>query len=203
MSACSRCHPWTAICLLALAWPAPGYSQGTLADYERSDRIAKWTANKVFRTSVTPNWSGDSDRFTYRVDLPGGEVEFIAVDAVKGERRLAFDHYKLAVALRELRGADVPATKLPIDQVALDAAGNKFRFNASGKRYECTLPDYELKDVGKAEPAPATAPIPKKKGQKQKQQSNPASPDSKWLAAIKDDNVVLRPKGGGDEIILT
>lgn len=203
MSVLARLRPSTAICLLALASPAPVYSQGTLADYERSERIAKWTANKVFRTSVTANWSGNGDRFTYRVDLPGGEVEFVAVDAVKGERRLAFDHAKLAAALGKLRGAEVPAAKLPIDQVALDAAGNTFRFNASGKRYECTFPDYELKDVGKAEPAPATAPFPKKKGQKQFRVPNASSPDGKWVAAVKDDNVVLRPKGGGDEIVLT
>src|SRR5262245_30717269 len=100
-----------AVCLFVLSWPAVGYSQGTLADYERSERIAKWTANKVFRTSVVPNWSGDGDRFTYRVDLPGSEVEFVAVDAIKGERRLAFDHAKLAAALGKLRGAEVPAKK--------------------------------------------------------------------------------------------
>src|SRR5436190_23014827 len=144
MSAYSRRRPWAAICLLALSWPTSAYSQGTLADYERSERISKWTANKVFRTAVNPIWSADGDRFTYRVELPGGEVEFVAVDAVKGERKLAFDHEKLAAALGKLRGADVSAKKLPIDQVAVAAAGDSFRFNASGNRYECTLPDYEL-----------------------------------------------------------
>src|SRR5258707_4414269 len=107
MSASSRLRAWTAICLIALAWPASAYSEGTLADYERSERIAKWTANKVFRTSVVPNWSEGGDRFSYRVDLPGGEREFIAVDAVKGERRIAFDHATLAAALGKLGGKEV------------------------------------------------------------------------------------------------
>jgi dipeptidyl-peptidase-4 len=191
-----------AIVVFLLLGPAMGFAQGTLADYERSERIAKWTQKKVFRTSVQPNWSTDGDRFTYRVDLADGEVEFITIDAVKGERQLAFDHAKLAAALGKLRGAEVSAKKLPIDQVSLDAAGKSFRFNASGKRYECTLAEYELKDVGKADPPPAVAPIAKKKGQKQRPANN-ASPDGKWTASIKDDNVILKPKAGGDEVVLT
>src|SRR5436853_4885911 len=98
MSPSIRLRTSSAICLIALAWPANANSQGTLADYERSERISKWTVDKVFRTSVNPIWSGDGDRFTYRVELLGGEVEFVAVNAVKGERGLAFDHAKLAVA---------------------------------------------------------------------------------------------------------
>jgi dipeptidyl-peptidase-4 len=198
-----RFRQWAPLCLIGLAWPTPSLAQGTLADYERSERISKWTANKVFRASVLPNWSGDGDRFTYRVDLPGGESEFIAVDALKGERLFAFDHAKLAAALGKLRDTEVSAKKLPIEQVAMLPAA--FRFNAYGKRYECNLDDYALKDVGKAEPVPQVVPAPKKGGGGQKQQrpANSTSPDGKWVISVRDDNIVLKSKASGEEFTLT
>src|SRR5262245_370984 len=97
--------------LLAVIWAAiaPASGQGTLADYERSQRLAASTQNKVFRSSVTPNWSADGKRFWYRVDLSGGEREFISVDATRGERRPAFDHDRLANALADVSKKDISA----------------------------------------------------------------------------------------------
>ena len=48
-------------------------------------------APKLHRGPVQPHWLGNSSRFWYRNDLPGGAVEFILVDAARGSREIAFD----------------------------------------------------------------------------------------------------------------
>jgi dipeptidyl-peptidase 4 len=134
---------------------APG--QGTPADYARAEKLAEWSRNKVFRTAVVPHWSEDGNRFWYRNDLADGEREFIAVDAVKGTRRLAFDASKLAAALGKIEKQPVSAKKLPIDRLTLDPAGEWVRFDAFGKRYEFTTATGALRE---AMPEPAASSLP-------------------------------------------
>ena len=50
----------------------------------------------VYKSKINAQWSKDNSHFWYRNDLPKGEREFIFVDVKKGDRRLAFDHQKLA-----------------------------------------------------------------------------------------------------------
>ena len=135
-----------------------GHSQGTPADYERSGSFEKSTRGKVFRTVVEPNWSGDGERLWYRIDLAEGEREFVAVDVRKGVRQPAFDHAKLADALGKLRKEEVSAKKLPIERLKLDPSGTKWVFDAFGKRYEWSLPSYELREVG-AKESTTTLPV--------------------------------------------
>ena len=142
-----------AIGLFVMARPPLVNAQGTPADYERAERISQWTQNKVFRTAVVPHWNATGDRFWYRVDRADGEREFVAVDALKGTRQLAFDHAKLADTLGKFRKVEMPAKKLPVDQLMIDPAGAFVRFNAFGKRYECKLPSYEIREIGMEVPA--------------------------------------------------
>lgn len=74
--------------LILLRIPASsGLAQGTAEDYERSVKLRALVQNKVYKDRVTPHWLADNRRFWYRNDLPGGKVEFILIDAEKGERR--------------------------------------------------------------------------------------------------------------------
>ncbi|HWY86194.1 MAG TPA: prolyl oligopeptidase family serine peptidase [Gemmataceae bacterium] len=194
--------------LTLLACPALVHAQGTQSDYDRSAQFAKWTQNKVFRTAVVPHWSTDGDRFWYKVDVAKGEWEFVAVDAAKGARQLAFDHAKLAAALAKTLDQKVSAKMLPIEQLTLDPAGAWMRFTAMDKRYECALPTYELREAAKEENEPA--PPKKAKGAKGKgKQSFPkgpfgnTSPDGKWTAVLRDHNLLLQEKATGQEFVLT
>ena len=74
--------------IVALALAASAFAQGTKADYERSVAVERLTAGKTFRDRVEPHWMPGGDEFWYRNDLPGGQKEFVVVDAVKGERRV-------------------------------------------------------------------------------------------------------------------
>jgi dipeptidyl aminopeptidase/acylaminoacyl peptidase len=41
---------------------------------------------RVYKDRITPNWFENNTKFWYRNDLPGGEREFIVIDAVTGAR---------------------------------------------------------------------------------------------------------------------
>ena len=70
---------------------------------------------RVYRSSVSPNWFADNTHFWYRNDLAGGKQEYVLVDAVKGVRKPAFDHERLAKALGEAGVKDAVTRRRPLD----------------------------------------------------------------------------------------
>ncbi len=67
------------------------FAQGTKADYERADSLAKRTEGKVFRARVEPHWLPGGDSFWYRIEIAKGQFETVFVDCVKGERRAGYE----------------------------------------------------------------------------------------------------------------
>lgn len=118
-----------------------------------------WQANshaqnrqpRVYKSSVTPNWSGDNTHFWYRNDLAGGTREFILVDAVKGVRKTAFDHGRLANALLDAEVKNASADRLPLERLSFDIEKKSFAFRAAGKFWRCRLDNYELKKLTEKE----------------------------------------------------
>lgn len=86
---------------------------------------------RVYRSDLKPNWFAENSKFWYRNDLPGGEKEFIVVDAIRGIRENAFDHQAAARAL----GNDVNASRLPFESLEYDSSGKLTCFLAGNKRY--------------------------------------------------------------------
>ena len=196
------CSSWLRIAAVLFSWPAFVHAQGTQADYQRSENFATWTKNKVFRANVRPHWSGDGERLWYKIDVGKGEWEFVAVDAVKGVRRPAFDHVKMASALAKVHAKAHSAKALPLDDLKLDPSG-AVRFTVLGKRYECKLPTYELSEAGTDEPE--TAPPAKSSAKRLpfNRLSSYTSPDGKWTAVVRDHNIRLKENATGQERLLT
>jgi dipeptidyl aminopeptidase/acylaminoacyl peptidase/uncharacterized protein (DUF885 family) len=181
----------------------PVSAQGTPADYERADHLRVLTQNKVFRTSVTPHWFADNNRFWYRNDLAGGAREFIFVDAVRCDRRPAFDHARLAEALTAATGKEQQATHLPIDKFTFSDSGDAFWFTVGDKSWKCHPVTYRLTE----DPFP-TVPAPKKvENRSPHNEANAAqgieSPDGKWVVFVKDANLFLRDRASGKEAPLS
>jgi dipeptidyl-peptidase-4 len=192
-----------AFCLTMAALPVHG--QGTAADYERSQKLPDLTRNKVFKDRVNPHWLSDKSRFWYRNDLPGEAREFIFVDAVKGERKPAFDHARLAAALTNATNKAHRGDRLAIDALDFSADGNLLRFESGEIHWKCDLRSYTLSKVD----APLTPPPAEKTEQntprrrRRGERLRAGSPDGKWTVFIKNHNLYLREKTTGKESALS
>jgi dipeptidyl-peptidase-4 len=201
-----RYRPLFALLALSFIPAAPSVrGQGTAADYERASKLLDLVQKKVFKDRVHPHWLADKLRFWYRNDLPGEAREFILVDAAKGERRLAFDHARLADALAKTTGEPQRGTHLSIDDLDFSPDGRWLHFRAGAKYWKCDLNSYVLtKDQTPAVTPPeekqgATTPPRRRRGERPRI----ASPDGKWTVVVKDHNLYLREKETGTESALS
>jgi Prolyl oligopeptidase family/Dipeptidyl peptidase IV (DPP IV) N-terminal region len=179
----------------------------------------------VYKAQITPHWFANDSKFWYRNDLRGGAKEFILVDAEKGKRDAAFDHAKLAGSLSKAAGSEYKGDKLPFDSIDFIDEGKAIRFKVGTTSWKCDLSSYECSktEAGKTEEKPAIekpdcaediaqleSPWPQglcpdveqfvmqqppPRGQRQPDRSS-KSPDGKWTALIKDNNVLLRDADG-------
>ncbi len=186
-----------------------GRAQGTRSDYERSSKLRDMARDKVFKTRVRPHWLADNSRFWYRNDLPEGAREFVLVSAVDGKRQPAFDHSKLARSLSEATGKEYRATHLPMDAIEFDQSGGAIGFRAADKNWKCDLKTYALaedKDAKPPEKDSGRDGDSGRRGRGRRGSSNRGSeqsPDGKWTAFVKDHNLHLRAKQGGEEFAIS
>jgi dipeptidyl aminopeptidase/acylaminoacyl peptidase len=193
------------IALFCSAISPTARAQGTRADYERAESLRQRLEGKVFKTRVTPHWDADGARFWYRNDLAGGQREFVRVDALRGVRGPAFDHPKLAAALAKALDKEVPATRLPIEQLVYTADNDAFRILVAGQWWQCDGKTYGLEKTSAPEEKPVVRPVPMGRGRRQPgpRRGGPEAPDGKWTALIKNANVFLRVRDGGAEVALS
>ena len=76
-------------------------AQGTKADYERAQSLAKRTEQKLFRTSIKPNWLAGTNQFWYRIQTAADKFEFVLVDADSGKITRAADAQSLGLPPQE------------------------------------------------------------------------------------------------------
>jgi dipeptidyl aminopeptidase/acylaminoacyl peptidase len=168
----------------------------------------------MYKSQVTPHWFADNTRFWYRNDLSGGAKEFILVDAEKGTRGPAFDHAKLAAALSKAVNQEFKADRLPFSEITFLDDGRAVKFQAADKSWKCDLKSYEC-SVATESPEPKasnasegnTSPSatnnnddeqPTTQGRRGRGSSSARSPDGKWTALVKEQNVYLRSEGGDE-----
>jgi dipeptidyl-peptidase-4 len=187
----------TLLLMMFLGSPLAVHAQGTQADYARSEKLRKLTANKVFKTRIEPHWFAGNTRFWYRNDLSDGAREFIMVDAERGTRDRAFDHARLAKRLAKATNKAVNATHLPLKRITFDMSSEAVWFRALDKDWKCELRGYELTNE-KPEPVEKKN-VPQSKS---KARANIAAP-RKWAAFVKDHNIYLRDRKSGDEFALS
>src|SRR6185436_957535 len=131
--------------LLILLLPA------LISDLHAQQRRSSTSTGRVYKDRVTPHWFSNNTRFWYLNNLPGGEKEFILVDAPSGTRTAAFDHTKLAQSLSKSTGTEYPANKLPFDTVEFSDDTKSVWFSAGGKGWRCDLGTYEIREEKRAE----------------------------------------------------
>ena len=149
------------VVLLGFCVSLTANAQGTRADYERAQNLAKLTSGKLFKSSVRPRWFANNSRFWYRNDLRDGAREFVLVDAEKGTRQPAFDHERLAAALSKATAKETKATHLPIRGLEFAEDGKSVVLHLEGgKSWRCDLPTYDLREAQASERAGAGTSLP-------------------------------------------
>ena len=160
------------------------------ASYERAEALLSWNLqDKVYRSSVSPNWYTD-DHFWYRIDTPEGH-EFIRVDAAAAERAPAFDHEALADAIGEAHDEldDIDPGDLPFSSFEYTDDESAITFTHDEKRWQCDIDAYSCTIEGDD----YTADLP----------SHITSPDGDRAAYIKDHNLWMRNLNTGEDTQLT
>jgi len=160
----------------------------TKADYDRAARfLAQNSERQVLNAAVAPHWLPGGDRFWYRRQTAPDRAVFVVVDPAKrGARTPAFDHAAIAAGLSKAFDRAVEADKLPFklfrygDKGAVEAIIDGKLWSCSGAPVACS---------GRDAPKPSATEI--------------ASPDGKWLAYVKDNNLWIKPAQGGDGFALT
>jgi dipeptidyl aminopeptidase/acylaminoacyl peptidase len=115
---------------------------------------------RVHRAKVDPHWiveqGRESDKFWYRVDLPGKRKEFVLVDAEKGRRAPAFDHARVARALSEKLRRPVAADALPVDSLEFSRDGRTVDLLGRNGDWKLDLASYTVTPAGKSSPDQGT-----------------------------------------------
>ncbi|MGK6351950.1 DPP IV N-terminal domain-containing protein [Parapedobacter sp. DT-150] len=173
-------------------------AQGTADDYKRAAAYPEKIRDKVYNSPYSFSWIEKGSRFWYVNQTPQGK-KFTMVDAAKGTKTEAFDHVRMAAALAKASGKQVKADSLPFNSVEyLDS--NRVEVAAFGKTWRIGLSDYQVTDGGKAEERGRGRSGDYWGARRDDRNGDPVpSPDSLWVAYIKNNNVHVHPKGKPQE----
>jgi dipeptidyl aminopeptidase/acylaminoacyl peptidase len=191
--------------LVFVSGPVLLSAQGTRDDYERAFGLREKFEGLALNMPDHHAWIGKTSRFWYRKSVKGG-FEFYVVDAAILEKKIAFDHEKLAAALTKLLKEKFEAKKLPFMSITFMNKEKSIQFDVRESRYSCDLTTYACKKVGPARrfrgergftmwergPAPQAA-----------SENAKTSKDHKWEAFIKNYNIYVRSKDKSEEFPLS
>ncbi len=166
----------------------PLSAQLSATDYARAERFLGWnTATLVTGDQVAPVWL-ENDRFWYRNHVGDGH-EFVLVDPVQGTKGLAFDHHRLAAALSVASDTSYVGNELPFQDFDFAEEGGVIRFHlADSVRWSCDIRAYRCSGPDSIPKDPVT---------------ETASPDGRWVAFERDENLWIREVDSGIETQLT
>lgn len=173
------------------------WAQGTVEDYNRAYALReKYNAKHVLYAGVVPHWVDQTSAFWYVRQTEKGK-EYVKVDAASKKRTALFDQQKMAAALTEKAGRAINAYNLPLQNCRLNISLDTLRFQLDGKFWAYSIKNNRLLDEG------AIPPRGKERHwmevDDEKEGSPVTSPDGKWTAFIKNDNVYVREMATGKE----
>ncbi len=173
------------------------WAQGTVEDYNRAYALReKYNAKHVLYAGVVPHWVDQTSAFWYVRQTEKGK-EYVKVDAASKKRTALFDQQKMAAALTEKAGREINAYNLPLQNCQLNISLDTLRFQLDGKFWAYSIKNNRLLDEGA---------IPLRGKERhwmevddEKEGRPVTSPDGKWTAFIKNDNVYVREVATGKE----
>lgn len=172
-------------------------AQGTVEDYNRAYSLRdKFSANKVFYSNVNPEWIEGTHQFWYIRNTPEGRI-YVAVNADKKGKKELFDHKQLAHTLGKASGKEVKPGAISLDRLDVNKTLDTLRFNFNNQKWMYAVRKNQLVNEG-------TLPAPSKprhwmEWNDEKSAEPVVSPDGKYTAFIKNDNVYVKEVATGKE----
>lgn len=172
-------------------------AQGTADDYRRAYALKeKFSADKVFYSNVNPQWIEGTHQFWYVRNTPDGCL-YVSVDADKKARKELFDSHRLAKALGAASGKEVKPEALALGRLSVSKGLDTLRFVFNNQRWMYASRKNQLVNEGA---------VPLLIRQKhwmevddEKTASPVPSPDGKWIAFIKNQNIYVKEVATGKE----
>ncbi len=172
-------------------------AQGTVDDYNRAYSLRdKFSANKVFYSNVNPEWIEGTHQFWYVRNTPEGRI-YVAVHADKKGRKELFDHKQLASTLGKASGKEVKPEAINLERLRVNKTLDTLRFNFNNQKWMYAVRKNQLTDEG-ALPSPSK-PRHWMEWDDEKSAGAVTSPDGKYTAFIKNDNVYVKEVATGKE----
>ena len=129
-------------CLANITMSANAETLNTEKYKKAEHQLSKFTDKLVTGTVDYPSWS-NSDQLLYRSRTEQGE-QFFILDVKTKQKKLAFDHQKLATALARITEKDVNQENLPFKSFEI-VNKNKISLKVKGKAYQCNIESYLCK----------------------------------------------------------
>lgn len=121
-------------------------AQGSLSDYQRAEGFHARFQNKVVGPRMDVHWIDQGQKLWTRSPTGKDSHRYVLVDTNDGMLIDAFDHNRLAKALKKATDNEARADRLPIEGVVMDGR-KRLSFWSRGKVWECNLNDYELQEI--------------------------------------------------------
>jgi dipeptidyl aminopeptidase/acylaminoacyl peptidase len=192
-----------ALCGVLLVVPASELrAQITPADYDRALGLQEKYRGLVDHAPAAPMWIEGTSHFIYRrstVAAAGHDAgqEYVWVDAESGTKRPAFDHGRLAEALAKVYAAPVKPESIPLGKYSLVDHETAMELTHANAIWRCDLSTYQCSkkrdlthdddDFDEGDGYDFTP-----KAINDQARAKP-SPDGKWMAWVKNYNVVVGP----------
>jgi Tol biopolymer transport system component len=191
------------ICVLfihVLLFKMTCWSQVTLSDYQRADSTVKFS-DLTYYNNVSPHWIDETSSFWYRVNTPKGD-EYFLVDVLKLKKLPAFDQNKLCKNLNTVTGRDFKSYSIPFKELKFNKNLKEIEFIIDSTKWSCNLRNYA---ITKVEDIKTPGGIRRYWGRSRDELSNEPvfSPDSNWVAFIKNFNVFIKKRNTKEEYQLS
>lgn len=137
---------------------AAATAQGTAADYERAQGLARAWRGLLVEFPPEVRWTEDGETLWTQLVHGDGRREFLLVDARDGARRPAFDTSALAAALEPVLGRELDPQRLPLEWVDLAADRASVLLRHGARHWRFWVSSREL--VAADDEAPLLPPLP-------------------------------------------
>jgi dipeptidyl aminopeptidase/acylaminoacyl peptidase len=168
------------------------FAQGTLQDYQRADGARKLFRNKVYNNPGSFHWVRGQHKFWYANNARAGK-EFLIVDADRLTQERAFDHVRVAKNLSTKLAKKIAGHALPFEEIEFSADMKFVFFQIDSAKFKCTRAN-GLCDILEVVGTPSSAEGYWGNAFDEQNNRPVASPDSAWVAYIRDHNVFIENK---------